>query len=151
MCKIWFCDYRWLLRHKDFPIWRSIMGWIIENFRRIGLNGVATNFNRRIFSWRPEQPLLFRSFLQKFICVDLTILTRLHTHTLCMFYFITDGYQNSIFCNTALIPSRDYEKSHQLKQRSVKGQPSLRTAVSQACPSGRIQGWYGRRSVATYV
>ena len=75
----------------------------------------------------------------------------LHTHTLCMLYFITDGYQNSIFCNIASIPSRDYDKSHRLKQRSLIGQPSLRTAVSQACPSGRIQGWYCHRPVATPV
>ena len=47
MCKICFCDYHWLPMYKDFSIWKSIMGWIIENFRRIGrgLNGVVTNFD----------------------------------------------------------------------------------------------------------
>ena len=109
------------------------------------------NFNRRIFSWRPEQPLLLRSFLQKVYLCGFDNLNMLHTHTLYMFYFITDGYQNSIFCNIASIQSRDYDKSHRLKQRSLIGQPSLRTAVSQACPSGRIQGWYCRRPVATPV
>ena len=62
----------------------------------------------------------------------------LFTHTLWMFYFITNGCQNSKFCNIASIPRRNYEKSYRLKQRSLIGQPSLRTAVSQACPSGRI-------------
>ena len=126
---------------------------MIENFPRIsrGLNGVATNFNRRIFSWRPEQPLLFRVILAKVYLCGFCHLNTLHTHTQCMFYFITDGYQNSIFSNIASIPSQDYEKSHRLKRRPLIGQPSLRTTVSQACPSGRIQGWYGRRSVATEV
>ena len=68
--------------------WHENQSWVklLKNFPRIGrgLNGGATNFNRRIFSWRPEQPLLFRSFLQKFICVDLAILTRcIHTRYAC--------------------------------------------------------------------
>ena len=77
MYKIWFCGYRWLLLHNDFSILKSIMGEIIENFRRIGSgrNGVATHFNRRIFSWHFKQPLLFRLFPQTFICVELNILT----------------------------------------------------------------------------
>ena len=54
-----------------------------------------------------------------------------------------------MFCNIASIPRGNYEKSHRLKQRWLIGQPSLRTAMSQACPSDRFQGWYGRRSVAT--
>ena len=75
-------------------------------------------------------------------------LNKLHIHTLWI-YFLTDYYQNSMFCSLASIPSRDYEKSHRLKQRSLIEQPSLRTAVNQACPPGRIQGWYSGRSVAT--
>ena len=70
-------------------------------------------------------------------------LNTLHTHS--MFYFITYGYQNSISC------SRDYEKSHLLKQRPLIGQPSLGTAVSQACPSDRIQDWHGRWSITTVI
>ena len=62
-------------------------------------------------------------------------LNMLHTHMLCMFYFITDGYQNSMFCSLTSIPRWDYEKSYQ----------------SQAYPSGQIQGQYSRRSVATRV
>ena len=96
---------------------------MIENFPRIGrgLNGVATNFNRQIFSWRPEQELLLRSIPQKFINVDLNILTCcLHTPRW-MFYFITNGCQNSMFCNIASIPRRNYEKSYRLKQWSLIG------------------------------
>ena len=142
MYKIWFCGYPWLLLHKDFLISQTIMGEIIENFRRIGseLNGVATQFNRRIFSRHFKQPLLFMSFPQKF-WLDLNILTRcIHTRYVCQFYFITNGCQNSMFCNIASIPRWNYEKPHRLKQRSLIGQLSLRTSVSQACPSGRIQG-----------
>ena len=77
MCKIWFCGRHLLLLHKDFSFWKTIMGQIIENCRRIGsgLNGVATCIDRRILSWRLKQPLLLRSFLQKLTCVDLNILT----------------------------------------------------------------------------
>ena len=86
MYEIWFCGYRWLLLHNDFSILKSIMGEIIENFRRIGSgrNGVATHFNRRIFSWHFKQTLLFRLFPQTFICVELNILTRcIHTRYGC--------------------------------------------------------------------
>ena len=80
MFKIRFCDYRWLLLYKDFTIRKSIMGEIFENFRRI-----SSGLNRRIVSWRFEQPLLFRSFLQTFICVDLAILLRcIHTRYACL-------------------------------------------------------------------
>ena len=71
----------------------------------------------------------------------------LHTRMLCMFYFITDCYQNLMYYWFASIPRRDHEKSHLLKQLLLTSQPSLRTAVSQAWPSGRIQGLYGRQSV----
>ena len=86
MYKIWFCGYRWLLLHNDFSILKTIIGEMIENFRRVGsgLNGVATHFNWRKFSWHFKQPLLFRSFPQKFICADLNILPRcIHTRYGC--------------------------------------------------------------------
>ena len=79
--------------------------------------------------------------LYRFECLNMP-----QPHTLCMFYFITYGYQISMFCSLASIPWRDYEKSHQLKQWLFIGQPSLWTAVSQACPSGQIQGWYCSQS-----
>ena len=66
--------------------------WVkkLKKFRRLGreLNGVATDVSLRIFSWRAEQLLLFRSFLHKFISVDLAILTRcIHTHYACLISF----------------------------------------------------------------
>ena len=126
------------------------------------LNNWKLSSNRQRTQWRcnkfqltnifaaPWTTIVVRVILAKVYLCWVDHLNTLHTHTLCMFYFITDGYQNSIFCNIASIPSRDYEKSHRLKQRELIGQPSLRTAVSQACPSGRIHGWYDRRLVATY-
>ena len=82
------------------------MGEIIENFRRIGseLNGVATQFNRRIFSRHFKQPLLFMSFPQKF-WLDLNILTRcIHTRYVC---FISLQMVVKIQCFVTLPRSQD--------------------------------------------
>ena len=78
-------------------------------------------------------------------------LNTLDTHMLCVFYFITDGNQNSMFCSLGSIPRQDYEQSYRLKEQSLIGLPSLRTAVYQTCPSNQIQDWYGQRSVATDI
>ena len=126
-----------------------------------GLNNWKLSTNRQRTQWRCNKfqstnvfvtswaTIVVQVILAKVYLCGFEHLNMLHIHTLCMFYFITDRYQNSIFCNIASIPSGDYEKSHRLKQRSLIREPSLQTAVSQACPSGRIQGWYGRRPVAT--
>ena len=126
-----------------------------------GFNNRKLSLNRQRTQWRCNKfqstnifvaswaTIVVHVILAKVYLCGFDRFNTLHTPTLCMFYFITDGYQNSIFSNIASIPSWDYEKSHRLKQRLLIGQPSLQTAVSQACPSGRILGWYGRRSVAT--
>ena len=101
------------------------MDEIIENFRRIGsaLNGVATRFNRRIFSWHLKQPLLFRSFFQKCNCVKLNISTRcIHTRYAC---FISIQMVIKIRCFV-----QDYEKS----QQSKNGHPSDSPALVRPCP-----------------
>ena len=126
-----------------------------------GLNNWKLSSNRQRTQWRCNKFQSTNIFVASWATVVVWVilakvylcwvdhLNTLHTHRLCMFYFITDGYQNSIFCNIASIPSQDYEKSHLVKQRSLMGQPSLQTAVSQACPFGRNQGGYGRWLVAT--
>ena len=83
-------------------------------------------FNWQIFSWCLKQPLLFRVIPAKVYLCGFEHLNILHTHMLCMFYFITDGYQNSRFCSFASIIRRDYETSLHLHQRSLIGQHRLR-------------------------
>ena len=81
-----------------------------------------------------------------YLCGFVWILTHcIRTRYVC-FISLHIVCENWMLCSLALIPRRVYDKSHRLKQRSLVGQPSLRMAVSQACPSGRIQGWYGRPS-----
>ena len=128
-----------------------------------GLNNWKLSSNRQRTQWRCNKfestnifvaswaTIILKVILAKVYLCGFDNLNMLHTHTLCMFYFITDGYQKSIFCNIVSIPSQDYEKSHWLKQWSLIAQPSLWMAVSQACPSGRIQGLDNCRSVATMV
>ena len=122
-----------------------------------GLNNWKLSSNRSRTQWRCNKlqstnifvaswaTIVVQVILAKVYLCGFDHINTLHTHTLSMFYFITDGYQNSIFC------SRDYEISRRLKQRPLIGQPSFRTAVYQACPSGRIQDWHGRWSIATVI
>ena len=147
-------------------LWLSLITSVQRLFAmkiNYGLNNWKLSSNRQRTQWRCNKFQSTNIFMASWATIVVWVilakvylcgfdhLNTLHTHTLCMFYFITDGYQNTIFCNIASIPSRVYEKSHRLKRWSLIGQPSIRTAVSQACPCDRIQGWYGRRSVATWA
>ena len=84
MCKIWFDCIADYFCTKPFPNKKkTITREIVENFRLIasGLVGVETHFNRQIFPCCLYQILLFRSYRQRFICVDFEHLDTLHTHS----------------------------------------------------------------------
>ena len=120
MHKIWFCDYRWLLLYKDFryenQLWVKWLKTFVESAEySMALQQISIDEYFRGFL--SNQVILAKVYLCGF-----DHLNTLHTHTLPvrMFYFITDGYQNSIFCNITSIPSRDYEKWHGiLEQQNV--------------------------------
>ena len=116
-----------------------------------GLNNWKLPSNRQRTQWRCNKfqsanivvaswaTIVVQVILAKVYLCGFDHLNTLHTHTLCRFYFIINGYQNSISCNIASIPSRDYEKYHRLKQRSPIGQSSLRTAITGINPEAILK------------
>ena len=100
---------------------------------KLSSNRQWTQWRCNTFQWMNiKQPLLIRPFWHAM-------------HALIHYIWLS----NSDVLFPRIDPKTGYDKSHRLKQRPLIGQPSLRMSVSLACPSGRIQGWCGRRSVST--
>ena len=150
MYKIRFCGYHWLLLYKEFPQSKPIMSEIIENLRRSGseLDGVATFQSTNIFL-----DILSNHSCSGHSCKCLFVWTWSFWHAAysrtmhVLFHYRLLIKFNVLF--TRFDPETGLWKFAPVKTTVAHRTASLRTVASQACPSSRIRGWYGRRSVAT--
>ena len=152
MYKIRFCGYHWLLLYKEFPQSKPIMSEIIENLRRSGseLDGVATFQSTNIFL-----DILSNHSCSGHSCKCLFVWTWSFWHAAysrtmhVLFHYRLLIKFNVLF--TRFDPETGLWKFAPVKTTVAHRTASLRTVASQACPSSRIRGWYGRRSVATLI
>ena len=150
MYKIRFCGYHWLLLYKEFPQSKPIMSEIIENLRRSGseLDGVATFQSTNIFL-----DILSNHSCSGHSCKCLFVWTWSFWHAAysrtmhVLFHYRLLIKFNVLF--TRFDPETGLWKFAPVKTTVAHRTASLRTVASQACPSSRIRGWYGRRPVAT--
>ena len=130
---------------KTFPNKKTAMSEMIENIRIIysELNSTTTHFNRRICSRYLEQPLLFRSLLQKSTCVYLNIWTRcLHTDDACyIFVQIFDTIQCFVHWHRSQYGIMKYHTRLLKKTMAAHPSSSVGTVVNWSLHSSRVLWW----------